>query len=130
MNVRIYYEDTDAAGVVYHARYLHFMERARAEFFRKQGYSVATLANEGYVFPVVDVNISFKQAATLDEELCVTVEPAELGGARFSVVQKVLRVSDGQLLVEALVTLACIGNDRRPRRIPAVIATLWGETTA
>ena len=127
MNVRIYYEDTDAAGVVYHARYLHFMERARAEFFRTHGYSVATLANEGYVFPVVGVTISFKHAATLDEELQVTVEPAELGGARFSVIQKVLRVSDGQLLVEALVTLACIGTDRRPRRIPAVIATLWGD---
>ena len=127
MLVRVYYEDTDAAGVVYHARYLHFMERARAEYFRQYGYSVAALADAGYVFPVVAIEASFKSGAVLDDELIITVEPGDISGARFSVKQSVIRAADQSILVEARVTLACIGHNRRPKRIPEVITALWGK---
>lgn len=119
MNVRIYYEDTDAAGVVYHANYLKFLERARTEYFRERGLIVSDLAAAGYVFPVVRMEIDFKAPARHDDLLNVVTTDATCSGSSFSLQQQIYRAHDGRLLVNALVRLACIGPDLKVRRIPA-----------
>lgn len=121
MQVRVYYEDTDAAGVVYHAGYIRFFERARTEYLRKLGFSVAELAHEGAVFPVVRMEVEFLAAARHDDLLEITTSPERVAGATLSFRQQALRSADGKLLVSALVTLACIGPDNRARRIPGQI---------
>ncbi len=119
MLIRVYYEDTDAAGVVYHSNYLNFMERARTEYLRQSGHSVAKLAADGAVFPVVRIEIDFKAPARHDDFLRVTTEPIKVGGSSFILKQRVLRESDCTLLVEALVTLACVTPLLKVTRIPA-----------
>lgn len=124
MQIRIYYEDTDAAGVVYHANYLNFMERARTEYLRQHGCSVAELAAAGSVFPVVRMEIDFKAPARHDDLLRVSTVPVRAGGSSFQLQQQILRDSDGQLLVEALVTLACVSPELKAKRIPAAVREL------
>jgi acyl-CoA thioester hydrolase len=121
VNVRIYYEDTDAAGVVYHANYLKFLERARTEYFRERGLIVSKLAADGYVFPVVRMEIDFRSPAHHDDLLHITTTPAQSGGSSFSLQQQISRAHDGRLLVDAIVKLACIGPDLKARRIPAEV---------
>jgi acyl-CoA thioester hydrolase len=118
MEVRIYYEDTDAAGVVYHANYLKFLERARTEYFRERGLLVAELAAAGHVFPVVRMEIDFKAPARHDDLLSIVTKPAHSSGSSFSLRQQIFLTGDDKLLVDALVKLACIGPDLKARRIP------------
>jgi len=127
MNIRIYYEDTDAAGVVYHASYLKFFERARTEYFRERGLGVAELADAGFVFPVIRMEIDFKAPALHDELVSIITRPERVGGSSFTVRQQVVRPSDGRLLVEAQVTLACISPHRKARRIPEHIRRILDE---
>jgi acyl-CoA thioester hydrolase len=124
MLIRVYYEDTDAAGVVYHANYLSFMERARTEYMRQHGCSVSELAASGTVFPVVRAELTFKAPARLDDLLRITVAPVHAGGSSFTLRQQILRDADGLLLVEALVTIACATPELKPKRIPAEIRNL------
>lgn len=121
MNVRIYYEDTDAGGVVYHASYLRFFERARTEYLRERGFSVAELAAAGNVFPVVRMEVDLKAAARHDDLLTVTTIPVRVGASSFTMRQQALRSADGKLLVDALITLACVGPAIRAKRIPSEI---------
>jgi acyl-CoA thioester hydrolase len=131
MQLRVYYEDTDAAGVVYHSNYLNYCERARTEYLRERGWSVAALAKDGAVFPVVRMEIDFKAPARHDDLLRVTTTPLRVGGSSFELRQQVLRVADGRLLVDLLVTLACITPQHKARRIPAgVRETLSAEVSA
>lgn len=127
MKIRVYYEDTDAAGVVYHSNYLNYMERARTEFLREQGCSVAQLAAEGAVFPVVRMAIDFKVPARHDDLLEVTTLPVKVGGSSFTLKQQVLREADGQLLVQAEVTLACVTPGLKAKRIPTEVRDLLGR---
>jgi len=130
MLLRVYYEDTDAAGVVYHSNYLNYCERARTEYLRERGWSVADLANDGAIFPVVRMEIDFRAPARHDELLRVSTQPLRVGGSSFDLRQQVLRQSDGKLLVELLVTLACVTPDLKARRIPAgVRETLHAEVS-
>lgn len=121
MDVRIYYEDTDSGGVVYHANYIKYLERARTEYFRSHGFLVAQLAKDGFVFPVVRLNIDFKAPALHDDLLSVITIPTRVGGSSFTLFQKIVRPDDGKLLVEGLVTLACIGPTFKAKRIPPEI---------
>lgn len=121
MDIRIYYEDTDAAGVVYHANYIKYLERARTEFFRTHGFLVAQLAEDGFIFPVVRIEIDFKCAAYHDDLLSVETAPVRLGGSTFTLNQKILRKNDRKTLVDSFVTLACIGRTHKARRIPTDI---------
>jgi acyl-CoA thioester hydrolase len=121
MEVRTYYEDTDAAGVVYHANYLKFLERARTEFFREKGLSVSVLAASGFVFPVVRMEIDFMAPARHDDLLSIETVPERSSGSSFTLRQQITRKGDGKLLVRATVKLACIGNDLKARRIPAEV---------
>ena len=131
MELRIYYEDTDAAGVVYHANYLKYFERARTEYFREHGLLVAELASAGFVFPVVRMEVEFKSPAHHDDLLSVETLPYRVGGSSFCMHQRLTRKLDGRLLVDARVTLACVGSELKARRIPVEIRhILAGEIVA
>ena len=118
MEFRIYYEDTDAGGVVYHARYLGFFERGRTEFFRDKGFSVQKLHEEGRLFPVVRMEIDFRFPARLDDLVRVETELAEAGKTSFIMLQRLFRVEDDRLLAGGRVTLACVDKDMKPKRLP------------
>lgn len=124
MDLRIYYEDTDAAGVVYHANYLKYFERARTEYFRDRGLLVADLAAAGFVFPVVHMEIDFTAPARHDDLLQVATVPSRIRGSSFSMYQKLVRKCDGSLLVTAEVTLACMGPALKACRIPVDVRRL------
>ncbi|ANB18974.1 4-hydroxybenzoyl-CoA thioesterase family active site [Dokdonella koreensis DS-123] len=118
--VRVYWEDTDAGGVVYHSNYLRFLERARSEWLRAAGIGQQQLQHEaGIVFVVHRMDLRFRRPARLDDLLTATVAPVDVRGARFSVAQRLLREPDRELLVEAEVHIACLdAASFRPRPIP------------
>ena len=119
--VRVYYEDTDAAGVVYYANYLKFMERARTEWLESLGFPLAAFEREhGVVFVVHRCEIDFHLPARLNDALDVTVEPVKLGAATIKARQDVLRGAD--ILTSAVITLACLDAKRwRPSRMPGAL---------
>ncbi|NBB69036.1 MAG: tol-pal system-associated acyl-CoA thioesterase [Alphaproteobacteria bacterium] len=118
--VRIYYEDTDAGGVVYHARYLHFFERARTEFMRALGLEHSRLlADYGVVFTVRRVDLELAAPARLDDALEVLTRIDAMTGARLRVRQEARR--DGRLLAGGDLQLAVVGTDLRPKRLPAAL---------
>jgi acyl-CoA thioester hydrolase len=115
--VRVYYEDTDFSGVVYHASYLRFMERGRTELIRSLGIAQSALFDEGVplAFAVRSMQIDFLKPAKMDDELTIETVPVDMKGASMSVRQRVLRGEDE--LVTALVRVVCVGGGRA-RRIP------------
>ncbi len=114
---RVYYEDTDAGGVVYYANYLKFAERARTEWLRTLGFDQSTLAEkEGILFAVRHVEADIRRPARLDDLLTVETEVAEMRGARFHVKQDIKR--DKSVPVTVLVEVACINSNFKPVRIP------------
>jgi acyl-CoA thioester hydrolase len=117
--VRVYYEDTDAAGAVYYASYLRYLERARTEWLATMGVTVAALEREHKaVFVVNRLEIDYRLPARLYDALDATLSPVERGGARLVLVQDVLRGRD--LIASARVSLACVNPlTWRPTRIPA-----------
>lgn len=125
MEVRIYYEDTDAGGVVYHANYLRYMERGRTEFLREKGLSVRAMHDLGIIFPVVAIEANYRAPARLDDLLEVVTSIAEVRNSSFVASQQVIRKDDGKLLVEARVTLACVGEGMRARRLPPELRELF-----
>ena len=116
LKVKLYYEDTDAGGVVYYANYLRYMERARTEFLLEKGLDVADYHKRGYLFAVVHVDISYKKPARLGEIVEVLTEVMETTHVTITMRQRVLR--GDELFVEAIVILACINKDGKPRRLP------------
>ncbi|MFD1794821.1 tol-pal system-associated acyl-CoA thioesterase [Paracoccus aurantiacus] len=121
--VRVYYEDTDLAGIVYYANYLRFIERARTEWTRELGIDQTRLKqDEGAVFAVRRIEADYLRPAVFDDELIVTTVPARITPARIELDQQVLR--EDEVLFTARVTLACLGADMRPRRLPGDLAAL------
>jgi acyl-CoA thioester hydrolase len=119
--VRVYYEDTDAQGVVYYANYFRFMERARTEWLRDLGVDMVALQEQQRrIFVVAEVQAKFLSPARLSDNLVVTVSLADLSRASFSVEQKIYRDStDGELLISGLVKAAYLDADTmRPKRVP------------
>ena len=107
LQVRVYFQDTDAGGVVYHANYLNFMERARTEWLRTHGYSNAGLMKElGVVFVVRSLKLDYLRPALLDDMLSVTAQIKDIGRCRISLLQTVQRKDE--VLAEAEVHLACV----------------------
>jgi len=121
---RVYWEDTDAGGVVYHAQYLAFMERARTEWLRARGKGQQLLRGEhDLVFAVRAMRIDFRQPARLDDALDVTVSLRQCRGASLVFAQSIH--CDGRLLVDAEVRVAALNaSDFRPRALPD---TLYDE---
>jgi acyl-CoA thioester hydrolase len=130
MEVRIYYEDTDAGGVVYHANYLCYMERGRTEFLREHGLSVREMHDMGIIFPVVALEINYRAPARLDDLLEVQTQIVALKNSSFVTAQQVKRKQDGKLLAEARVTLACVGEGMRARRLPQDLRELFSSLIA
>ena len=128
--VRVYWEDTDAGGVVYHARYLHFFERARSEWLRASGFGQGDLkAGEGVVFVVHAMDIRFNAPARLDDLLTATVLPIERRSASFIVAQTLKREPEARSLVEARVRVACLDAAAfRPRPIPEHLLDVIAKT--
>ncbi len=125
--VRVYWEDTDAGGVVFYANYLKFFERARTEWLRALGFSQTALARDWRaMFVVTDANIGYRAPERLDVAIDVTVGVQRLGGASITVGQQALR--DTTLLAEGTVRMACVDpSSFAPRRMPpAVVQRLSG----
>jgi acyl-CoA thioester hydrolase len=140
---RVYWEDTDAGGVVYYANYLRFMERARTEWLRTLGFCQRDLAlNHGVLFAVTRVRIDYRRPARLDDELSVTCDPRTVGAASVSFAQNILRISSAArteaaelpgafdpapgVLTEAEVRIACLdARTFRPLRTPEFLLSAF-----
>ena len=120
MPLRVYYEDTDAAGIVYYANYLKFVERGRTEMMRELGFAHSGIAAEsGIVFTVRRLTADYRQPARLDDLLSVETRIVEIVGATLLLDQRVCR--DGAVLAALDVLVACVGRDGKPRRVPPAL---------
>ena len=122
--VRVYYEDTDAQGVVYYANYFRFMERARTEWLRALGVDQVALAeDQRRIFVVTQTSAEFLVPARFNDEIVVTAALAGLSRATFDIEQDIYRNSlDGELLLRGTVKAACLNADTlRPTRVPTSI---------
>jgi acyl-CoA thioester hydrolase len=124
--LRVYWEDTDAGGVVFYANYLKYFERARTEWLRALGVSQQRLRETtGAVFVVTDSQVRYRAPARLDDEVAVSVELRRHGTASMTVAQRAWRVADERLLAEAEIRIGCVDAEGfRPRRIPAEVMAL------
>ena len=122
--VRVYWEDTDAGGVVYHSKYLNFFERARTEWLRAKGIHQAKLANDdNVIFIIRHMDIDFIQAARLDDEMDITVHTVDAGKVRMTFRQDMRRCADQQLVASAKLTAVCLKADSfKPTRMPKWIS--------
>lgn len=116
--VRVYYEDTDAGGVVYHANYLRFMERARTEWLRERGYEQDVLREQGFIFAVRSASLDFIRPARFNDLLDVSVTINDMRGASVTIQQTITGPS-GEVVCEGEVRIACVDPATlRPRPIP------------
>ncbi|WP_028238520.1 tol-pal system-associated acyl-CoA thioesterase [Stutzerimonas azotifigens] len=119
---RVYYEDTDAGGIVYYVNYLKFMERARTERLRHLGFAQSQLVGENLLFVVHSSEARYHAPARLDDELLVTAELVELNRASLRFHQQVRRAADDALLCDGHFTVACVRTDSlKPRAMPAAL---------
>jgi acyl-CoA thioester hydrolase len=117
--IRVYIEDTDAGGIVFHAKYLHYMERARTEWVRSCGVGLRAGLADNISYVVQRLDIQYAVAAKLDDELLVTAEPVAFGRVWMDFRQRVLRAADRKVLSDSNVRVACVALDTgRPRRLP------------
>jgi acyl-CoA thioester hydrolase len=125
--VRVYYEDTDFSGIVYHARYLHFFERGRTESLRALGihHSELATADMPLAFAVRRMNIGFERAARIDDILTVETLYRPQKGARLMIAQRIVR--NGELVATADVEAVCIDAGGRARRPPREMAARWAD---
>jgi len=116
--IRVYWEDTDAAGIVFYANYLKFFERARSEWLRSLGFEQESLrAVEGIAFVVAETSVRYRLPARLDDVIDVSVEVRHRGQASLEVAQRALR--GNELLAEGTIRIGCIElGTFRPRRFP------------
>ncbi|MEH6499488.1 MAG: tol-pal system-associated acyl-CoA thioesterase [Pseudoalteromonas distincta] len=130
LRARVYFEDTDAGGIVYYVNYLKFMERARTELVRSLGFDQSALQGENIIFVVHSVAARYHAPARLDDELVISVDVLELKRASIRFRQQVKR-ADGMLLCEGEVLVACVSADRyKPRVIPAGLSDAFRAAQA
>jgi len=126
LTLRVYYENTDAAGIVYHAEYLCFAERGRTEMLRDSGFEHAALKREtGIAFAVRSLNIDYISPAKLDDEISVKTKITSITGARMLMDQSLFRGED--LLVKLNLVLACINEQGKPVRMPEIVNKTFKE---
>jgi len=126
---RVYWEDTDAGGIVYYANYLRFLERARSEWLRSRGISQRALVRDpGLIFTVIELQAQYRRPARIEDLLAISCQPAREGRASLRFEQNVLRDSvAGELLLQASVRVACLdAQSLKPRRLPEVITRELG----
>ena len=119
-DVKVYYEDTDCMGIVYHANYLRFLERARTELVGSTGTSIRQWADRGYLFPIYSVSIVYKSPAGLGDALTVVTKAERFSPFRVVFEQSIVRPLDGKLIVEAKVEVVCTTLDGRLREHPVM----------
>lgn len=125
--VRVYYEDTDAGGVVYHANYLRFAERARTEFLRAAGIEQREMRDaDGFAFVVRRCSIDFRAPAYLDDALEVVTRITGVRGAALEAVQEVVRAGETDPLVVLELVIAGVNGRGRPARLPQNVRDLAG----
>ena len=112
LRVRVYYDDTDATGVMYHANYLRYFERARTDWLRQFGYGQEELRTRHNVaFTIVSIDVRYRFAARLDDELDVTAKLTKLKRASFIFAQRMARPDNGEVMATAVARAACISAD-------------------
>ena len=117
--VRVYYEDTDAGGVVYHANYVRYFERVRTEWLRASGVAQSELRTApGLMMAVRAMQLEFLRPARLDDALVASIDSIEWRPASLRMTQQLRRESDASLLASASVRIACVDNDFKPRAMP------------
>lgn len=123
--VRVYFQDTDAGGVVYHANFVNFMERARTEWLRNYGYTGLGMMREfGMLFVIRSLKVDYLKPALLDDLLSVSAEIKDLGRSRLTLHQEVRR--NGELLAEGEIHLVCVTQAAfKPVAIPDVFRGQW-----
>lgn len=120
--VRVYYEDTDMAGIVYYANYLRYIERARSDWVREVGIDQLAMKDEGLVFAVRGLEADYLAPAHFDDILDVRTRVLQLTPARMVMAQNVLR--DEVVLFKSRVTIVCIAASGKPARLPAKLRSL------
>jgi acyl-CoA thioester hydrolase len=123
VKAKVYYGDTDAGGVVYHANYLRWLEMARCELMESMGTSVAQYAEQGVIFAVVHVDIDYRVPAVLGEVVEIETVVQRVRRVRFTVGQRVVRCADGQELATATVVLACVDPHGKLTALPDELAS-------
>ena len=123
--VRVYYEDTDFSGNVYHAAYLHFFERARTEFLRSLGVHHSELIRDGVAFAVRSMTVEFDAAAHIDDTLSVETRVSSATGARLLLDQRILRGAD--VITRASILVVAIDASGRPLRMPLALRAALGS---
>lgn len=130
LRIRVYFEDTDFSGVVYHARYLNFLERGRSDLLRLKGIGHGELLAGKYgpsmAFAVRHMDIDFLRPARIDDILTVETRTHHLGGARILLIQRITRGEEA--LIEAKVKVAVISPEGRPMRMPAAVLAQLAPT--
>lgn len=125
--IRVYYEDTDAGGVVYNANYVKFLERARTEWLRSKGFEQRGALGEGWGFVVASINMNFRKGARLDDELFVTCEISECRNASVCFKQEIVD-AEGNKYIDAIVKIACVDlREMRPMLFPARIKEVFSK---
>ena len=124
--LRVYWEDTDAGGVVFYANYLKFFERARTEWLRSLGFEQETLRrDQGLIFIVTDTSLSYRRPARLDDSLDVTARLLELRKASLRIAQQAWR--SAELLTDGTIRLACVdAASFKPRPLPSLLMQSLG----
>lgn len=115
---KIYYEDTDISGVVYHANYLKFFERGRTDFLSSKGFQLKSLIEEGIQFVAADLSIEYKKPAQLNDDVIVLTDLEDIKGARLVFKQTMLR-NQNDLLCEAKIVVGCLDLKFKVVRLPA-----------
>ncbi|QYX57441.1 tol-pal system-associated acyl-CoA thioesterase [Roseovarius sp. SCSIO 43702] len=121
-DIRVFYEDTDMGGIVYHANYLKFIERARSDWVRELGVDQVAMKAQGMAFAVRRIDAEYLMAARFDDRLEVRTRTVSVSGARLVMEQEVTRGED--ILFAATVTIVCINDAGQPVRLPANIRLL------
>ena len=126
--IRVYYEDTDAGGIVYHSVYVNYAERGRTEMLRAIGYDQSRLVEEeNILFAVRSMNVDFRRPAVLDDLLSVETRIKDIKGASFVMDQRVMR--EEELLVGLEVKIASISTEKRPMRTPKhILDAMQGQS--
>lgn len=120
--IRVYIEDTDLGGIVYYVNYLKYMERARTELLRRDGFSQQALQEQDILFVVTHADVQYIRSARLDDELLVSVAIEQCSGVRATFLQEITRASDSVLLCRGKVEVACVSAlHMKPRRWPVPI---------
>lgn len=120
LDVRVYYEDTDCIGVVYHASYLRFLERGRTEFLGRSGSSIAEWNRQGLVFAVYSISATFRAPGRLLDDLVVITRMAPASDYRARFEQRIVRKADDRLLLTAEVDVVCMDAEGKLKEFPGI----------